>query len=198
MDPRSGRDALTAAQFDPEAIMAAVRATVSANPVATTATLRQTPRANVAKSQLSQGTTRPKPANCRNVAIVAAGDAPKCADGEAAVDERAGLAADRVPAVYLDVWARLNCQKPFDVTEAEWRLAIDDGGRFLDAWGSEAAVLGLSPGDLFDVRAGIVWRLAGGRVEALVVDGDGVDHVRLNDGRIIKRPSLGNRKAGGG
>ena len=38
------------------------------------------------------------------------------------------------PPVYLDGWARLSHQKPFEVSEAEWRLALDDGGRFLDAW----------------------------------------------------------------
>jgi hypothetical protein len=38
---------------------------------------------------------------------------------QAAIEERAGLAADGVPAVYLDAWARLNCQKPFDVSEAD-------------------------------------------------------------------------------
>jgi hypothetical protein len=54
-------------------------------------------------------------------------------DDAAALEERAGLAADRVPPVYLDAWARLNCQKPASVSQAEWRLALDDGGRFLDA-----------------------------------------------------------------
>ena len=29
-----------------------------------------------------------------------------------------------------DAWARLQCQKPMAVSEAEWRQAIDDGGRF--------------------------------------------------------------------
>jgi hypothetical protein len=38
---------------------------------------------------------------------------------EAEIEERAGIAADRVPAVYLDAWARLNCQKPFHVSDAE-------------------------------------------------------------------------------
>jgi hypothetical protein len=99
-----------------------------------------------------------------------------------AIEERAGLAADRVPPVYLDAWARLNCQKPASVSEAEWRLALDDGGRFLDAWGSEAAEAGWTPGQLFDVTAGLVWRLAGERVEAI-----GGDHVQLSDGRAIVR-----------
>jgi hypothetical protein len=33
----------------------------------------------------------------------------------------------------------LNCQKPVNVSEAEWRRALDDGGLFLDARGSDAA-----------------------------------------------------------
>src|SRR5262249_54853855 len=49
----------------------------------------------------------------------------------AAVEERAGL-ADSAPAIYLDAWARLNHQKPEGVSEAHWRRALDDGGRFLD------------------------------------------------------------------
>ncbi len=98
------------------------------------------------------------------------------------IEERAGLAADRVPAAYLDAWARLNHQRPFDVSEAQWRLALDDGGRFLDAWGSEAAETGWTPGELFDVTAGLVWRLAGDQVDAI-----GADHVRLSDGRTIAR-----------
>jgi len=35
---------------------------------------------------------------------------------EAAIEERAGLAADRVPPVYLDAWARLNHRKPARVS----------------------------------------------------------------------------------
>jgi hypothetical protein len=82
-------------------------------------------------------------------------------DDEAAIEERAGLASDRVPPVYLDAWARLNHQKPAGVSETEWLRAKDDGGRFLDQWGSTAAELGYSPGELFDVGAGAIWRLVG-------------------------------------
>jgi hypothetical protein len=98
------------------------------------------------------------------------------------IDERAGIASDRVPAIYLDAWARLNCQKPARVSEVEWRLALDDGGRFLDAWGEDAAGLGWTPGDLFDVKGGLVWRLGGARVERL-----NVFSAILNDGRELKR-----------
>ena len=112
---------------------------------------------------------------------VSRGDSAETLDVDP-IEERAGLAADRVPFAYLDAWARLNCQKPARVSENLWRLALDDGGRFLDAWGDEAAALQWTPGELFDVTAGLVWRLAGERVETL-----GADHARLGDGRILKR-----------
>ena len=106
---------------------------------------------------------------------------------DAEIEERAGVAADRVPALYLDAWARLNCQKPALVSEAEWRRALGDGASFLDAWGVYATALGWTPGDLFDVprkglSGGLLWQLRGERVEAL-----GPDHVRLGDGRDVMR-----------
>jgi len=109
------------------------------------------------------------------------------ADDLDAIEERAALAADSVPACYLDVWARLNCQKPASVSETEWRLALDDGGRFLDAWGADAAKLQWTAGELFDVPrdgrpGGLVWGLKGEPVSAL-----GEDRARLTDGRTIKR-----------
>jgi hypothetical protein len=105
-----------------------------------------------------------------------------------AIEERAGLAADSVPPVYLDAWARLNCQKPFRVSDGEWRLVHNDAGLFLDAWGEDAAALGWTPGEVFDVTAGLVSRLAGERVEAL-----GRDHARLADGRTIRREECEGR-----
>jgi hypothetical protein len=102
--------------------------------------------------------------------------------GTDAIEERAGLAADRVAPVYLDAWSRINHQKPAQVSEAEWRHALDDGGQFLDAGGSEAADLGWTPGELFDVTAGLIWSLGGERVEAISADG-----VRLSDGRTLAR-----------
>jgi hypothetical protein len=104
---------------------------------------------------------------------------------EAEIEERAGLAADLVPPVYLDAWARLNCQKPSGVSETEWRLALDDGGRFLDAWGVEADEAGWTPSELFDVRAALVWHLKGESVEAV-----GADHIRLSCGRTIRRTEM--------
>ena len=107
---------------------------------------------------------------------------PNDAEADAdAIEERAGLAADRVPAVYLDAWAGLQCQRPLSVADAEWRLAVNDAGLFLDAWGADAASMGWSTGELFDVTRGLVWRLVGDRVAAL-----GPAHVWLADGRTLK------------
>ena len=104
-----------------------------------------------------------------------------------AIEERAGLAADRVPACYLDAWARLNHQKPASVSEAEWRLALDDGGRFLDAWGADAATMRWTAGELFDVPrewpAGRLGLAIEGRARR---DLEATAHVRLADGRMIE------------
>jgi hypothetical protein len=104
-----------------------------------------------------------------------------------AIEERAAPAGDRVPAVYLDAWARFQCQRPFSVDPDPWQRAINDAGLFLDGWGAEAAAAGWTAGALFDVPrdgcpGGIVWRLAGGRVESVAAD-----RVRLNDGRYVRR-----------
>jgi hypothetical protein len=175
---------MKARRFDPDDIISEVRAKAKLSILATTAT------------------SLPKHQDRRNVATVAGNGALDSASKRSdvasvaaplertarndclrdAIEERAGLAADRVPAVYLDAWARLNCQKPASVSEPDWRLALDDGGRFLDTWGAEADEADWTPGELFDVRAGLVWCLAGERVEAL-----GVNHVRLSDGRTIRR-----------
>ena len=110
---------------------------------------------------------------------------------EATVEERAGLAADSVPLVYLDAWASLNYEKPLHVSEAEWRLALDDGGRFLDAWGNEAADIGWTPGDLFRPRTGLLWHLTGLSVKAI-----GQHHIRLSDGRTIQRAEMRGARDG--
>ena len=73
------------------------------------------------------------------------------------------------------------------VSESEWSLALDDGGRFLDAWGADAATMRWTAGELFDVprrglAGGLIWQFKGERVNAL-----GEDRARLRDGRIIKR-----------
>ena len=104
-----------------------------------------------------------------------------------------------MPAVYLDAWARLNCQKPLAASDAEWRLALHDSGLFLDAWCADAAAMGWRAGELFDVpragrTVGLVWQLRGAAVEAL-----GAEHVRASDGRVILRAlaSVDNGNDGG-
>ena len=83
-----------------------------------------------------------------------------------------------VPAAYLDAWARLQCQKPMRVSDAEWRQAIGDVGRFLDQWGGLADSFGGTPSDLFDVprdgATGLVWWLKGRTVTALGPEHAGV------------------------
>jgi hypothetical protein len=105
----------------------------------------------------------------------------------AEIEERAALAADRVPAVYLDAWASLQCTRPLSIDLDAWRRAINDAGLFLDAWGADAAAMAWSANELFDVpRAGrpggLLWRLSGGRVQTL-----GKESARLTDGRMIRR-----------
>jgi hypothetical protein len=85
----------------------------------------------------------------------------------------------------VDAWARLNCRKPARISEAEWRLALEAGGRFLDAWGSEATELRWTAGEKFNASTGLVWRLHGACVEAL-----GLDGARLSDRRVVYRSEM--------
>jgi hypothetical protein len=108
-------------------------------------------------------------------------------EDDSAFHERAGMAADSVPAVYLDAWARLNCKRPANVTEAAWRQALDDGGRFLDAWGSMAAEEQWAVDEIFDVpragsAGGLIWEIAGRAVEAF-----GPECARFDDGEMFER-----------
>jgi hypothetical protein len=108
-------------------------------------------------------------------------------DDRAAIEERAALAADRVPVCYLHAWARLQCQQPPRAPLGAWREAIEDGGLFLDAWGEDSATMRWTAGELFEPpyegEAGrLVWQLKCERVESLRED-----RARLRDGRTIKR-----------
>jgi hypothetical protein len=106
---------------------------------------------------------------------------PRAPAHPAAIEERAAL-ADRVPPVYLDAWARLNHQRPPRVSDDRWRLALDDGGRFLDAFGSEAAQSGWTPGELFNPGDDLVWRLPDGHARAI-----GAYRAWLSDRSIVLR-----------
>ena len=76
------------------------------------------------------------------VGFVSDQGSPFCED-EFAIEERAALAADRVPACYLDAWARLQCRRPLSVAGA----ALLRTGR--DSWSGEDWRA------FFDERAGI-------------------------------------------
>jgi hypothetical protein len=93
---------------------------------------------------------------------------------------------DSVPEPYFDAWARLEVQKPMRVSDAEWRQAIDDAGRFVDQWASLAVEFGRKPGDLFDVpregKSGLVWYLAGETVRSI-----GPDGAFTTSGRVFDR-----------
>ena len=173
---------MSAALFDPDAIVRAVRAAANLAPRCDICDFATNPADCRNVANVVTGDALANGGDCRNVAIVAAPIIPIDADHEAAIEERAGMASGSVPPGYIDAWARLNCQKPEGVSEAEWRLALDDGGRFLDEWGAETAALGWRPGELFDVTAGLVWRLAGQRVAYI-----GADRFHLRDGRVVLR-----------
>jgi hypothetical protein len=100
---------------------------------------------------------------------------------------RLAMSSDSVPAVYADAWGRLQCQKPYGVTEAAWRQAVDDAGRFLDQWRNLAAEFEWSPGDLFDAPhdgklAGLAWWLRGETVRSF-----GPEHAVTEAGSVFDR-----------
>lgn len=115
------------------------------------------------------------------------------------IEERAAIAEHDggVPRAYCDAWARLQCQKPLRVSDSEWRVALDDGGRFLDGWGPIAAELGWPPGAIFDLprgneTGGLIWLLRGASVVSLAAY-----HARLDDRRTINRqPTRGPQPRG--
>ncbi len=104
-----------------------------------------------------------------------------------AIEERRAIIAETCPALYADAFARPNHQKPFAVSTEEWERSLNDAGLFFDAWGTLAAEMRWTVGDLFDVprdgsAGGLFWQLKGERVEAL-----GPDHICVTGGRTIRR-----------
>ena len=148
---------MNALRFDPEEIMREVRAKANQSFVAATATSLPTDqgRSNVATVAEDGGHNIAVARS--NVAGVAASPERIAREGDlrAAIEERAGLATDRIPPCYLDDWSTLNHQKPARVSDAVWRLALDDGGRFLDRWGRRAVELDWRSAEFFAARARI-------------------------------------------
>jgi hypothetical protein len=82
------------------------------------------------------------------------------------IAERAALAADRVPAVYLELWATFQSRRPLLASVVQWQQAMDDAGNFLDQWGRLAAQFDWPPDDLFG-HDGLAFFLMAERVRAL-------------------------------
>ena len=113
----------------------------------------------------------PEPEALATLATLAAGKAAPDPD-EVEIEERKAMAMGGVPEAYLDAWAHLQVRKPMQVSDERWRQAINDAGRFLDAWGALAAGFQWAPADLFDGpradgTSGLVWTLNGRRVSSI-------------------------------
>jgi hypothetical protein len=101
---------------------------------------------------------------------------------ETDIIEREGMASGGVPSAYLRGWAMLQTYPPLGVSPETWQGVVNDTGRFLDRWGREADRFGWSSDELFQQPHGLVWKLSGGRVEAL-----GINHARMDGGRLLAR-----------
>ena len=98
-------------------------------------------------------------------------------------EERAALIeyGAGVPREWAEGFARLDmASPPRGLDQRRWRTLIDDGGRFLDQWGAEAARLGWSALDVFGVHPvapnarydamGLVLLINGGEVISIKSD----------------------------
>ena len=135
------------------------------------------------------------------LATLAAGKAAPDPD-EVEIEEHKAMAMGGVPEPYLDGWARLQIQKPLTVSDAQWRLAINDAVLFLDEWGSMALEFQWTAADIFDVpradgATGLVWFIKGEPVRSF-----GPEHAVLGNGtRVFDRRTRGewvNPYANGG
>ncbi len=101
--------------------------------------------------------------------------------GSCATDERERSAIahvdGQIPAIYAAGFARLQVTRPLGTSDWQWQQTINDAGLFLDRWGRRAEQLGWTSDDLFappaeaQHRGGLVWRLEGRRVAAMLVKG---------------------------
>ena len=103
---------------------------------------------------------------------------------EYAEAERAAIAVvdGRVPTAFADAWAAFQIRKPGHVSANEWYRAVDDAGRFLDAWAELALDFGWRPSDIFG-PCSLAWFCAGERVRAI-----GPDNAITRSGRIFTLP----------
>lgn len=74
--------------------------------------------------------------------------------GQDCFEERAAIIEEgaRVPCDWAEDFAKLDVMEaPADFAPARWQQLINDGGRFLDTWGNQAAALGWRVEDVFGV-----------------------------------------------
>jgi hypothetical protein len=136
------------------------------------------PRTSQSTSPLSNGPVAGSAAQSDS----AESRSPTISDPEV-FEERAALIeyGAGVPREWAEGFARLDmAQPPKGFDERRWRMLIDDGGKFLDRWGGEAARLGWSVFDVFGAHpiapgarcdaAGLVTLIDGGEVIAIKAD----------------------------
>ncbi len=97
--------------------------------------------------------------------------------------ERAAIAIidANVPTAYAEAWAAFQIRKQCHASATDWNRAVDDAGRFLDAWAELALDFGWRPLDIFG-PTGVAWFCAGERVRAL-----GPNNAITASGRIFTR-----------
>jgi hypothetical protein len=111
------------------------------------------------------------------------------------VNERTAIAIHEggVPEVYAEAFAHLQTAQPIGIDHSRWLQAVDDAGRFLDQWGTEAERLQWTADDLFMkpvmMRAaigncGLCW-VIGGRDVVLIK----ASSVTLSDGLVFGKPT---------
>ncbi len=85
------------------------------------------------------------------------------------------------PPLYSAGFARLQLTPPPGLSVLRWLQAVDDAGRFLDAFGQQAQAMGWRSDDLFR-SGGLVQTLQGAHVTKITST-----TAVLSDGRTFKR-----------
>jgi hypothetical protein len=125
-----------------------------------------------------------------------------------------GVEIVEIPATGLRhrrTFAHLQLRPPAYIPEDRWRLAVDDGKRFLAKWGEQAESLGWTSADLFGLieiperpslsfnrlsrydRLGLCWALQGREVVALTADTATIksETGNITTYRRFNKPALG-------
>ena len=102
---------------------------------------------------------------------------------QADIDERVAVVEidGGMPAVFSEGFARLQLSPRVGLSVLRWLQVVDDAGRFLDAFGAQAAAFGWVADDLFG-RHGLVLALNGAVVLTLTAS-----TATLSDGRTFNR-----------